>query len=145
MDDDRKNGMGIVVEYANKTGPPRWIKPVKKPWDYTIFGDSRQIPAPDEVIPLVFGKINGFSSVPVRLLALGMVWLAVRGRRTPFRDPLVLGVPLGAAIAAVRLSVLVGRPDPAPRIPSFLAPPSQIPAGGIGSSPDGQQGSTMRK
>ena len=58
-DDDRKNGMGIVVEYANKNGAPRWIKPPKKPWDYTIFGESRQVANPEEVIPLVFGKING--------------------------------------------------------------------------------------
>jgi len=58
-DDDRKNGMGIVVEYANKSGAPRWIKPQRKPWDYTLFGDTRQVPQPDEVIPLVFGKING--------------------------------------------------------------------------------------
>ena len=29
MDDDRKNGMGIVVEYANRTGAPRWVKPPK--------------------------------------------------------------------------------------------------------------------
>jgi len=58
-DDDRGNGMGIVVEYANKTGAPRWIKPSKSPWDYTIFGENRQVPAPDEVIPMVFGKING--------------------------------------------------------------------------------------
>ena len=29
-DDDRRNGMGIVVEYANKTGKPRWVKPPKK-------------------------------------------------------------------------------------------------------------------
>ena len=58
-DDDRKNGMGIVVEYANKTGAPRWIKPAKHAWDYTIFGDNRSIPNPDETIPLVFGKING--------------------------------------------------------------------------------------
>src|ERR1700687_2547451 len=58
-DDDRKNGMGIVVEYANKTGAPRWVKPQKKPWDYTIFGESRQVPNPDEVFPLAFGKING--------------------------------------------------------------------------------------
>jgi len=29
-DDDRKNGMGVVVEYANKGGAPRWIKPAKK-------------------------------------------------------------------------------------------------------------------
>jgi FtsP/CotA-like multicopper oxidase with cupredoxin domain len=58
-DDDRKNGMGIVVEYANKTGPPRWVKPQKKPWDYTIFGQNRTAQNPDETIPLAFGKING--------------------------------------------------------------------------------------
>ena len=58
-DDDRKNGMGIVVEYANRSGAPRWIAPPKTPWDYTIFGDNRQVPKPDEVVPLVFGKING--------------------------------------------------------------------------------------
>jgi FtsP/CotA-like multicopper oxidase with cupredoxin domain len=58
-DDDRKNGMGIVVEYANQSGPPRWIKPGKAAWDYTAFGDSRPAAKPDEVIPLVFGKING--------------------------------------------------------------------------------------
>jgi len=58
-DDDRKNGMGIVVEYADKRGTPRWIKPPRKAWDYTIFGESRAVPSADEVIPLVFGKING--------------------------------------------------------------------------------------
>jgi FtsP/CotA-like multicopper oxidase with cupredoxin domain len=58
-DDDRRDGMGIVVEYANKSGQPRWIKPQKKAWDYSIFGDSRGTPIPDETIPLVFGKING--------------------------------------------------------------------------------------
>ena len=59
MDDDRKNGMGIVVEYAGKSGAPKWIAPPKKAWDYTIFGEARETPKPDEVIPLVFGKING--------------------------------------------------------------------------------------
>ena len=59
MDDDRKNGMGIVVEYANRTGAPRWVKPRKKPWDYTLFGQARTVSQPDETIPLVFGKING--------------------------------------------------------------------------------------
>jgi FtsP/CotA-like multicopper oxidase with cupredoxin domain len=58
-DDDRNNGMGIVIEYANQSGPPRWIKPHKTVWDYTAFGDSRPPAKPDEVIPLVFGKING--------------------------------------------------------------------------------------
>jgi FtsP/CotA-like multicopper oxidase with cupredoxin domain len=58
-DDDRNNGMGIVVEYAGKSGKPQWVKPEKKPWDYTIFGDDRTPPAPEETIPLAFGKING--------------------------------------------------------------------------------------
>jgi FtsP/CotA-like multicopper oxidase with cupredoxin domain len=58
-DDDRKNGMGIVVEYANKTGAPRWVKPARKRWDYTVFGTSSPAKTPDETIPLVFGKING--------------------------------------------------------------------------------------
>lgn len=58
-DDDRMNGMGIVVEYANKTGQPRWIKPPKAFWDYTAFGDNRPTAIPDETIELAFGKING--------------------------------------------------------------------------------------
>jgi FtsP/CotA-like multicopper oxidase with cupredoxin domain len=59
MDDDRKNGMGIVVEYANQKGAPRWVKPKRRPWDYTMFGETRSVPNPDETIPLSFGKING--------------------------------------------------------------------------------------
>jgi FtsP/CotA-like multicopper oxidase with cupredoxin domain len=58
-DDDRKNGMGIVVEYANKNGAPRWIKPPKSAWDYTAFGQPRNVPQPDETIRMTFGKING--------------------------------------------------------------------------------------
>jgi FtsP/CotA-like multicopper oxidase with cupredoxin domain len=58
-DDDRKNGMGIVIEYVNKSGAPKWIAPPKKAWDYTIFGEARDVPKPDETIPLAFGKING--------------------------------------------------------------------------------------
>lgn len=58
-DDDRRDGMGIVVEYAGAAGQPRWIAPPRAPWDYTQFGDSRAVPAPDETIPMTFGKING--------------------------------------------------------------------------------------
>ena len=58
-DDDRANGMGIVVEYADATGKPRWIAPPKKAWDYTIFGSNGTMESPDEIIPLAFGKING--------------------------------------------------------------------------------------
>lgn len=58
-DDDRMNGMGVVIEYANKSGQPRWIKPQKKAWDYAVFGAARAPQNPDETIALVFGKING--------------------------------------------------------------------------------------
>jgi FtsP/CotA-like multicopper oxidase with cupredoxin domain len=58
-DDDRKNGMGVVIEYANRTGSPRWVKPHKKPWDYTLFGGNAAVQNPDATLPLVFGKING--------------------------------------------------------------------------------------
>jgi len=58
-DDDRRDGMGIVVEYAGGKGAPRWIKPPRKAWDYTIFGEARAVPEPVETIPLSFGKING--------------------------------------------------------------------------------------
>lgn len=58
-DDDRHDGMGIVVEYAGATGAPRWIAPRAAAWDYTSFGASYTAPAPDETIQMVFGKING--------------------------------------------------------------------------------------
>lgn len=58
-DEDRRDGMGIVVEYAGATGAPRWIAPAKEPWDYTRFGDARTVPTPDETIPMRIGKING--------------------------------------------------------------------------------------
>lgn len=58
-DDDRRDGLGIVVEYADKKGAPQWIKPPKQTWDYTMFGEEKAVPMPDEVIALAFGKING--------------------------------------------------------------------------------------
>jgi len=65
-DDDRGNGMGIVVEYALASGPPQWTRPPRSSWDYTAFGPSRvQTPAPDEIFDLAFAKqnaaINGFN------------------------------------------------------------------------------------
>ena len=58
-DDDRRDGMGIVVEYAGSSGAPRWIAPPARPWDYTRFGESRAADSSPEVIPLTLGKING--------------------------------------------------------------------------------------
>lgn len=37
-DDDRRHGMGIVLEYANHARRAQWIAPPKFRWDYTRFG-----------------------------------------------------------------------------------------------------------
>jgi FtsP/CotA-like multicopper oxidase with cupredoxin domain len=34
----RKQGFGVVVEYANRKDEPKWVSPEKQEWDYTIFG-----------------------------------------------------------------------------------------------------------
>ncbi len=53
--DDRIRGMGIVIEYAGKTGKPKWIKPALFKWDYTRFGRSSPIKqTPDETIEMTF-------------------------------------------------------------------------------------------
>ena len=58
-DDDRKAGMGIVIEYANQHRQPQWTNPPKTRWDYTIFGGMASRPAADHTIDLVFEKIPG--------------------------------------------------------------------------------------
>jgi FtsP/CotA-like multicopper oxidase with cupredoxin domain len=59
-DDDRRHGMGIVVEYAGEKGKPQWIKPKPFRWDYTAFGKSSGVPAaPDETIEITIAKHNG--------------------------------------------------------------------------------------
>ncbi len=59
-DDDRSRGMGIVVEYAGKTGKPKWTRPAPFKWDYTRFGTpaAEGRPAPDETIEMTFAKNN---------------------------------------------------------------------------------------
>jgi len=53
-DEDRTMGMGVVVEYANRSGAPQWIAPSKVVWDYTAFGRSSPATAPDETIALKY-------------------------------------------------------------------------------------------
>jgi FtsP/CotA-like multicopper oxidase with cupredoxin domain len=58
-DDDRKRGMGIVVEYAGRRGPPQWVKPRPYRWDYTRFGAAGpSTGAPDETIEITIVKRN---------------------------------------------------------------------------------------
>jgi FtsP/CotA-like multicopper oxidase with cupredoxin domain len=58
-DMDREMGMGVVVEYANRSGEAKWIAPKTTAWDYTVFGHSGSAAEPDETISLKFEKIPG--------------------------------------------------------------------------------------
>jgi len=58
-DDDRRHGMGIVVEYAGHAGKPQWIAPPSLAWNYTRFAKpGARAPAPDEVFEMTFRKDN---------------------------------------------------------------------------------------
>ncbi|HTS76909.1 MAG TPA: multicopper oxidase domain-containing protein [Bryobacteraceae bacterium] len=51
----RVEGLGIVIEYAESAGGPRWSLPGPWRWDYTRFGSAQAAAAPlDGKIPLVF-------------------------------------------------------------------------------------------
>ncbi|HEY4937200.1 MAG TPA: multicopper oxidase domain-containing protein, partial [Puia sp.] len=77
-DDDRGNGMGIVIEYKNHKGKPQWIKPKPYKWDYTIFSKHNvHVPEPDEVIEMLFAKQqaadNGFNRWTINGTAFDMM------------------------------------------------------------------------
>ena len=58
-DDDRRHGMGIVVEYANRVGKPQWVKPKSFRWDYTRFAKANaSAPVADETFDMTFAKDN---------------------------------------------------------------------------------------
>lgn len=58
-DDDRGHGMGIVVEYANRSGKAQWIAPPPFRWSYIRFAKPvAPAPSPDETIEMTFTKHN---------------------------------------------------------------------------------------
>jgi FtsP/CotA-like multicopper oxidase with cupredoxin domain len=58
-DDDRHHGMGIVVEYARRTGPAQWIAPPASRWNYGRFAKPRATAsAPDDTFEMTFAKDN---------------------------------------------------------------------------------------
>jgi len=58
-DDDRRHGMGMVVEYAGRKGAAQWVKPKPFRWDYTRFGRSGATPrAVDDTIEITIVKHN---------------------------------------------------------------------------------------
>jgi FtsP/CotA-like multicopper oxidase with cupredoxin domain len=58
-DDDRRHGMGIVVEYAGHRSKPQWVKPKPFRWDYARFGKPNAAAAqPDETFEIAIVKHN---------------------------------------------------------------------------------------
>ncbi len=95
-DDDRERGMGIVVEYAGRTGQPQWTAPPPFRWDYTLFGrQGAAARMPDETIEMTFAKDNaadhGFNRWTINGVPFSMeqmqrpMWRLVRGRRYRLR------------------------------------------------------------
>jgi FtsP/CotA-like multicopper oxidase with cupredoxin domain len=76
-DDDRTRGMGVVIEYAGRTGKPIWHPPPPFQWDYTQFGQAdRRAAEPDETIEMTFAKENaahdGFNVWTINGVAFSM-------------------------------------------------------------------------
>lgn len=54
----RQMGLGIVVEYAGKSGAPVWKDPAPADWDYTQFANASEVQKPDETFTLTFRDIG---------------------------------------------------------------------------------------
>ena len=57
--DDRGHGMGMVVEYAGRSGKAQWIAPAPFRWSYARFAQpGASAAAPDEAFEMTFAKDN---------------------------------------------------------------------------------------
>ena len=57
--DDRRHGMGIVVEYAGRSGKPEWIPPAPYRWNYMVFAKPNSTSTDvDETFEMTFAKEN---------------------------------------------------------------------------------------
>jgi FtsP/CotA-like multicopper oxidase with cupredoxin domain len=58
-DDDREIGkMGVVVEYAGKTGPPQWVADSNITWDYAAFIGPSTPQKPAIGIPMIIDRVK---------------------------------------------------------------------------------------
>jgi FtsP/CotA-like multicopper oxidase with cupredoxin domain len=58
----RQMGLGIVVEYEGRSGPPIWKDPAPAQWDYTQFARTGPVLEPDKTYTMTFrdaGALNG--------------------------------------------------------------------------------------
>jgi FtsP/CotA-like multicopper oxidase with cupredoxin domain len=70
--------MGIVIEYADQPGPPRWESPGAFEWDYGLFGGAPSALEPDEQRTFIFRATDD-----------GHHW-TINGKSHPRTDPIVV-------------------------------------------------------
>jgi FtsP/CotA-like multicopper oxidase with cupredoxin domain len=79
----RNQGLGIVVEYENRSESARWIAPANAAWDYKVFGGSTGASTDQtELIPLVFKRKFA-----------GNNWVdhwTINGKEYPKTDPIIV-------------------------------------------------------
>ena len=74
----REAGMAIAVEYAGRSGPPRWVPPRPFTWDYLQFGAPPPERAAADTLTLAFkAKPDGHT------------WM-INGKSYPDTDPIVV-------------------------------------------------------
>jgi FtsP/CotA-like multicopper oxidase with cupredoxin domain len=76
-EDDRQHGMGVVVEYAGRSGKPQWTAPPPFRWSYAHFvKPAASAPPPDETFEMTFAKDNaaeeGFNRWTINRVAYPM-------------------------------------------------------------------------
>jgi FtsP/CotA-like multicopper oxidase with cupredoxin domain len=74
-DEDRNIGMGVVVEYAGRTGEPQWKAPDKSVvWDYTVFGTQAKAAEPDGKFELNVMMMPDEGQAFNRWMVNGQMW-----------------------------------------------------------------------
>ncbi len=125
MDDrQRMSGMGMVVEYADRKGPPRWVPAPDIPWDYTVFGGGEIQTRPAEKLRMEFkqkGKrwtINGKSFPQTDVLKVRRE----RRYRLMFDNQSAMAHPVHLHRHTFELSRIAGKPTSGVRKDVVLVP-----------------------
>jgi FtsP/CotA-like multicopper oxidase with cupredoxin domain len=84
-DEQRANGLGIVVEYAGQSGVPRWSPPGPFPWDYTLFGSDSGVRPPGLTSESDFERLR----LVFKAKEDGHHW-TINGKSYPHTDPIVV-------------------------------------------------------
>ena len=82
----RTSGLGIVIEYAGRSGAAQWVETRHEMWDYTRFGRpdavAEPVPEPDGRVRLVFGTKSADNR--------GIDHWTINGKEYPKTDPILV-------------------------------------------------------